>query len=140
MGVVDSPTLRDEVNSDLDFQESNLLLLALRVILEMNVGFEAVVGVDSRLPTVPGTDERPDGVRSSDSRDSAVDMVGAIEWVSFDFRESGGEPETVYSSLILALSLSLSFSLVLSLFLPKPNMLNAGALGLSLGVDGRFGC
>lgn len=79
VGVVDSPVLREEVKRALDFQESNLLLLALRVILEMKVGFEAVVGVESRLPIVPGTDERPDGVRSSDSRDSIVEVVGAIE-------------------------------------------------------------
>lgn len=60
VGVVDSPVLRDDVNSALDFQESNLLLLAFLVILEMKVGLDAVAGVDSRLPAVPGSEEIPD--------------------------------------------------------------------------------
>ena len=53
VGVVASPVLeaRDENRPvDLYFQESNLLELALRVILDMNVGFVAVAGVDSIDP------------------------------------------------------------------------------------------
>lgn len=133
--LVPVPVLRDDVKMDLDFQESNLLELALRVIFEMNVGRDAVAGVDSRLLTVPGREERPEVVRSSDSRDSMVDVVGAMECVSFDLRDSGGDPERMRSSLTFVETLS--FSLVLSLLLPKPNMLKAGALGLSLGVNGR---
>ena len=77
VGVVASPLrpallFRDEkIDVDFVFQASNLLLLALRVILEMKVGFEA--GVDSRLA------ERPDVVRSRDSRLSIVEVVGARE-------------------------------------------------------------
>ena len=71
-------------------------------------------------------------VRSRESRDSAVDVVGAMEWVSFDLRDSGGELAEVGLS-----SLSLVLSLVLSLLLPKPNIVKVGAAGLSLGVAGR---
>lgn len=56
--------------------------------------------------------------------------------MSLDLRDSGGDPDNVDSSFIFDFSLSLS--LVLSLFFPKPNILNAGAFGLSFGVEGRF--
>lgn len=142
VGVVASPgpplPLRlEKIDVDLVFQASNLLLLALRVILEMNVGFEA--GVDSRLPDGPTEGpERPDVVRSSDSRLSIVDVVSAMEgwYASLLFRGSGGELLSVPSSF----SFDLSFFSTLSLFFPKPNMVNVGALGLSFGVAGRCCC
>ena len=68
-----------------------------------------------------------DVVRSSDSRDSIVDMVGAREGVSLDLRDSGGD----------CVSSSLSLSLDSSLDLPLKSIVKEGAAGLSLGVDGR---
>jgi len=71
VGVVASPMARlfredEKIEVDFVFQASNLLLLAFRVIFEMNVAFEA--GVDSRLAVAPtGGPERADVVRSRDS-------------------------------------------------------------------------
>lgn len=72
-------------------------------------------------------------MRSSESRDSIVDVVGAMEWVSFDLRDSGGELVEVTPS-----SLSFVLSLALSLFLPKPNIVNVGAAGFNFGVAGLW--
>lgn len=127
----------EKIDVDFVFQASNLLLLALRVILEMNVGFEA--GVESRDGEGPSDGpEMPDVVRSRDSRDSMVEVVRAREgwYVSLLFRDSGGELVNEGSSF----SFDLSFFSILSLFLPKLNMVNVGALGLSFGVDGRCCC
>ena len=65
-------------------------------------------------------------MRSRESLVSTVDVVGAIEGVSFDLRDSGGE----------VLSTSFSFSLGLSFDLPLNSMVNEGAAGLSFGVAG----
>ena len=94
VGVVASPGLLRDEKMDVDlvsFQLSNLLEDALRVIFEMNVGFEA--GVDSREGDAPA--DNPDVVRSRLSRVSIVLIVGAIDEVSLLFLLSGGElPDT----------------------------------------------
>lgn len=72
-------------------------------------------------------------MRSRESRDSTVDVVGAMECVSLDLRDSGGEFAEVTPS-----SLSLVLSFVLSLFLPKPNIVKVGAAGFSFGVAGLW--
>lgn len=60
-----------------------------------------------------------------------MEVVGAMECVSLDLRDSGGEfAKGVPSSLTFVLSLALS------LFLPKPNMVKVGAAGFSFGVAG----
>lgn len=138
VGVVASPVpllFREDENMLVDFvfHASNLLLLALRVILLMNVGFEA--GVDSRLAegSTEGPD-KPDVVRSRDSRDSIVAVVGAREdwYVSLLFLDSGGELLNAPSSF----SLDLSFFSLFALFI-RPNIVNEGALGFNFGVAGR---
>lgn len=62
-----------------------------------------------------------------------MDVVGAMECVSLDLRDSGGEFVNGVPS-----SLSFVLSFVLSLFLPKPNMVNVGAAGFNFGVAGLW--
>jgi len=94
----------------------------------MKVGFAGVVsaGVPMLLAEV---------VRSSDSLDSNVDAVAAMECVSRDFLDSGGDPLSKSRDLSL-LSLALPLSLLLSVLMPKKEVKD-GAAGLSFGVKGR---